>query len=159
MGNGDDAAAERWRLREALQSLQRITSSRHLDLLHAARTGVPIGLSALGVLGRVIDKGPLRMSELAAAGRMHPAALTRHVQALEEEGMIERSPDPTDRRASVVRATTKGRAAHRRMEEVNDEIMAAQLADWSVGELEDLNAHLDRLIVALRRPTAPTEAG
>jgi DNA-binding MarR family transcriptional regulator len=157
MGNGDVAAARR-RLGEALQSLQRITSSRRLDLLHAARAGVPISLSEFGVLGRVIDQGPLRMSELAEAGRMHPAALTRHVQALEEAGMIERRADPADRRASVVQATTRGRAARRRMEQVNDEIMAVQLAGWSAAELEDLNERLERLIVALRTPTGPEPA-
>ena len=65
--------------------------------------------------------------------------------------------DPADRRVTIVRATAKGRAAHRRMEEVNDEIMAAQLADWSATELDDLNQRLDRLIVALRTPTGRDE--
>ena len=92
------------------------------------------------------------MSELAAVGRMHPAALTRQVQLLEAEGMIVRRPDPDDRRASVVRATAKGRNAYRRMQAVNDEIMAEQLADWTPEELHDLVDRMDRLIVALRTP-------
>lgn len=149
---GDDAAEARQRLSEALEALQRITNSQRLDVLHAARSGIPLGFAALGVLGRVIRRGPLRMSELAAVGRMHPAALTRQVQLLEAEGMIVRRPDPDDRRASVVRATTKGRNAFRRMQAVNDEIMAEQLADWTPEELDDLVDRMDRLIVALRTP-------
>ena len=149
---GDDAAEARQRLRDALEALQRITGSQRFDVLHAARSGIPIGLAALGVLGRVIRRGPLRMSELAAVGRMHPAALTRQVQLLEAEGMIERSADPDDRRVSVVRATPKGRAAYRRMQAVNDEIMAEQLAGWTPEELDELVDRLDQLIVALRTP-------
>jgi DNA-binding MarR family transcriptional regulator len=145
-----DAAETRQRLRDALQALHRITGSSRLDRINAARSGVSIGFAATGVLSRVIEQGPIRMSDLAAAGRMHPAALTRQVQALEAEGYVERRPDPADGRASVVSATPAGRAASRRVQAANDTIMAEQLAEWDPEDLAELADLLDRLIVDLR---------
>ena len=120
------------------------------------RAGVPIGLAAVAVLGKVIADGPFRLSDLAAAERIHPAALTRQVQALEAEGYIERSPDPLDGRAAVVEATAAGRAAHRRVMAANDELMAEQLDDWTTPQLDDLVSTLERLIDDLR--SAPASA-
>lgn len=157
-GGGPDGAATaadaRRRLRDALGSLRRITGSQRLDRLIAERSGVPIGFAAVAVLGHVIESGPLRMSELAEVGRVHPAALTRQVQALEAEGYVERTVDPDDGRAFVVASTRSGRAAHARIERVNDEIMATQLDEWSVRELDELADILDRLIVDLRAAPA-----
>jgi DNA-binding MarR family transcriptional regulator len=149
-----DAADARQRLSEALGELRRITSSPRLDRRVAVRSGIPIGFSAFAVLGKVVADGPLRLSDLATAQRMLPAALTRQVQALEAEGYIERRPDPADGRAAVVEATAAGRAANRRLRAANDAIMAEQLADWSGAELEDLVARMERLIHDLRATPA-----
>jgi DNA-binding MarR family transcriptional regulator len=138
------------RLREDLGSLRRIIGSQRLDRLIAVRSGVSIGVVAVAVLGKVIDDGPMRMTDLADAVRMHPAALTRQVQALETEGYVERSADPLDGRASVASATAIGRDAHRQIEAANDEIMAEQLADWSLSDLVELVDGLDRLVADLR---------
>jgi len=158
MTAGKDAADARLRLSDALGDLRRITSSPRLDRRVAVRSGVPIGLAAYAVLGKVIADGPLRLSDLAAAQRIHPAALTRQVQALEAEGYITRRPDPADGRAAVVEATTTGKAAHRRLMAANDAIMAEQLADWSTPELQDLVARLERLVVDLRSAPARRDA-
>ncbi|MEX1218454.1 MAG: MarR family transcriptional regulator [Acidimicrobiales bacterium] len=138
------------RLRGEMGSLRRITGSQRLDRLIAVRSGVAIGNAAVAVLGKVIDDGPMRMSDLADAVRTHPAALTRQVQALEAEGYVERSTDPQDGRASVVSVTAAGRNAHRRIEAANDELMAEQLDSWSPEELKLLVEQLDRLVSDLR---------
>jgi DNA-binding MarR family transcriptional regulator len=138
------------RLRDDMGSLRRITGSQRLDRLIAVRSGVAIGVAAVAVLGKVIDDGPMRMSDLADAVRTHPAALTRQVQALEAEGYVERSADPNDGRASVVAVTSAGRLAHRRIEAANDELMAEQLDGWSAEELTSLVEQLDRLVTDLR---------
>lgn len=138
------------RLRDDMGSLRRITGSQRLDRLIAVRSGVSIGVAAVAVLGKVIDDGPMRMSDLADSVRTHPAALTRQVQALEAEGFVERSADPNDGRASVVAVTAAGRLAHRRIEAANDELMAEQLDEWSVEDLSALVEQLDRLVSDLR---------
>jgi len=138
------------RLRDEMGSLRRITGSQRLDRLIAVRSGVSIGVAAVAVLGKVIDDGPMRMTDLADAVRTHPAALTRQVQALEAEGYVERSADPTDGRASVVAVTSAGHLAHRRIEAANDELMAEQLDGWTAAELSALVEQLDRLVTDLR---------
>jgi DNA-binding MarR family transcriptional regulator len=153
-----DAADARGRLSEALGDLRRITSSTRLDRRVTVRSGVPIGFSAFAVLGKVIDDGPIRLSELASAQRMLPAALTRQVQALEAEGYIERRPDPADGRAAVVEVTAAGKAAHRRLHAANDAIMAEQLADWSSDELQGLVDQLERLVHDLRSAPGTRDA-
>ena len=44
--------------------------------------------------------------------------LTRHVDALERQGLVRRRQDPDDRRAVVVELTDAGHAAHARLLEV-----------------------------------------
>lgn len=138
------------RLGDNLGALRRITGSQRLERTIAARSGTGIGTLAFAVLGKVIAEGPTRMRDLADAVRMHPAALTRQVQALEVEGLVERAADPNDGRVWVVAATASGRAVHRRIVAVNDEIMAEQLDDWTVEELGALVVALERLVSDLR---------
>lgn len=161
--NGESELSEVLRrLRDEMGSLRRITGSQRLDRLIAVRSGVAIGVAAVAVLGKVIDDGPMRMSDLADAVRTHPAALTRQVQALESEGFVERSADPQDGRASVVTVTAAGRVAHRRIEAANDTLMAEQLDRWTVEELTVLVDQLDRLVSDLRAVPAsrrPKAAG
>ena len=158
MTRPSEAADARQRLSEALGDLRRITSSPRLDRRVAVRSGVPIGFAAFAVLGKVVADGPIRLSDLATAQRIHPAALTRQVQALEAEGYIERRPDPLDGRAAVVEVTTAGKAAHRRLAAANDAIMAEQLADWTTAELHDLVGRLERLVVDLRSAPSRRDA-
>lgn len=161
--NGESELSEVLRrLRDEMGSLRRITGSQRLDRLIAVRSGVAIGVAAVAVLGKVIDDGPMRMSDLDDAVRTHPAALTRQVQALESEGFVERSADPQDGRASVVTVTAAGRVAHRRIEAANDTLMAEQLDRWTVEELTVLVDQLDRLVSDLRAVPAsrrPKAAG
>jgi DNA-binding MarR family transcriptional regulator len=157
-------AEGRRRLRDSLGALSRITGSARLDRRVSARSGVPIGFAAFAVLGRVVDDGPIRLSDLATSARMLPAALTRQVQALEAEGYIERRPDPLDGRAAVVEVTAAGRSAHASVNDANDGIMSEQLAEWSSDELWELVDRLERLIHDLRsapeaRAARDSEAG
>lgn len=138
------------RLRDDLGALRRITGSQRLERTVAARSGSDIGTLSFGVLGKVIEEGPVRMRDLADALRMHPAALTRQVQALEADGLVERSPDPLDGRASMLTVTPEGRRIHRRYESASDTIMSEQLSSWTDRDLAALVESLDRLVADLR---------
>lgn len=60
---------------------------------------------------RVIVKhaGGVRSSELAHHLGIAPRSATEVVDALEAKGLVERSPDPSDRRATLVALTERGR--------------------------------------------------
>jgi len=63
-------------------------------------------LSALSVL---VFGGARTLGELAAAEQVTPPSMTRIVRNLEADGLVEREPDPADRRVVRVRATERGR--------------------------------------------------
>lgn len=133
-------------------AMQRLTNSRKLDVLRAERSGLPLSLVTTGVLYQVVESGPLRAGTLAERTRMQPAALSRQLRNLERQGCLERVPDPSDGRGSVIRATDHGRAVHQRVRAANDELFAAQLSDWDTEELDRLADQLERLITDLRAP-------
>lgn len=136
-------------------AIQRITNSRRLDAVRAKRSGVPLGLVATSVLYHVVEGGPLRAATLAERCRMQPAALSRQLGILEREGCIERAPDPSDGRGSLVRATPAGKGVHERIQSTDDVLFAAQLARWDQAQLNQLADLLERLIADLRAPTPP----
>jgi DNA-binding MarR family transcriptional regulator len=68
--------------------------------LNAAR------LSALSV---IVFAGPITLGELAGAEQVRPPTMTRIVNALEEQGLVRKSRDETDRRTVTLSATMKGK--------------------------------------------------
>ena len=52
--------------------------------------------------------GGVRSSELAQLLRIAPRSATEVVDALEAKNLVQRSPDPTDRRATLVSLTPRG---------------------------------------------------
>ncbi|MBS1891130.1 MAG: MarR family transcriptional regulator [Actinobacteria bacterium] len=67
-------------------------------------------LTQTWVLGRLDREGPGSVSDLAQALRVRPQSMAQTVGDLEAEGMVERSPDPTDRRRALVSLTEAGQA-------------------------------------------------
>ncbi|MEU4195101.1 MarR family transcriptional regulator [Kribbella sp. NPDC026611] len=63
-------------------------------------------LSVLHTLGR---RGPLRLTDLLATEQLKQPALTSLVAKLEQDGLIQRRPDPTDGRAMLLSLTRTGR--------------------------------------------------
>ena len=94
----DESLSELFRLvNRRLRNLGR-ESSQPWDL-------TPAQSRALGVLLR---QGPLRLSELAERLRIVPRSATEVVDALEGAGLVQRHPDPQDRRAVLVAPTERG---------------------------------------------------
>ncbi|MEV6414737.1 MarR family transcriptional regulator [Kribbella sp. NPDC051718] len=65
----------------------------------------PSQARALGVLLR---QGPLRLNELSDQLRIAARSTTEVVDALQDRGLVERRPDPADRRATLVAPTGEG---------------------------------------------------
>ncbi len=88
----------------------------------------------------------VRSSELAHLLRIAPRSATEVVDALEAKGLVERSRDPTDRRATLVSLTGRGT-------ELMDEVRRARGLE-SERLFERLSptdrAHLERILRRLR---------
>lgn len=96
------------------------TASATADRLHSAAIHLlrslrqedrAAGLSGprLSALSVIVFAGPLPMSALAAAEQVQPPTISRLVQDLERDGLVERVRDAADRRVLKVRATAAGR--------------------------------------------------
>jgi len=71
--------------------------------------GAPVGPSALSALASIVAQGPIRLGELAQIKGVAKPSMTRIVAALEDTDAVRRTPDPSDRRATLVEATKAGR--------------------------------------------------
>ncbi len=69
------------------------------------RTVTLTQLSALSTLDKC---GPMCPGELAAKERVQPPSMTRVISALEDSGLVTRSPHPTDGRQTVIEASAAG---------------------------------------------------
>jgi DNA-binding MarR family transcriptional regulator len=83
----------------------------------------------------VLRRGPVSLSELADAVRVDAPYATIIVDTLEERGLVERRPDPVDRRRKLVELTEAGtemaeraRSLHRRPPPGFDELTDGELA-------------------------------
>lgn len=109
-------------------------------------TGVsPARLSALSVL---VFAGPQTISELAQSEGVTLPTISRIVQGLEAEGLVERSRHPSDGRASTMAASPAGlrlmeRARRRRIEQLARRL--ARLARNDIEKLVDAADVLARL--------------
>jgi len=71
--------------------------------------GAPLTPSQLSVMATIERRGPLTLGALAECERVSPPTITRMVTKLESTGLVERRPDPEDRRVARVVATPEGR--------------------------------------------------
>ena len=79
-------------------------------LRRLAREDARLGLSAarLSALSVLVFGGPRTLGQLAKAEGVTPPSMTRLVGAMEQEGLVERTPSPTDGRSIVIRASPTG---------------------------------------------------
>ncbi len=65
--------------------------------------------STLSVLHTLARSGPLRLTDLLATEQLKQPALTSLVAKLEQDGLLQRRPDPSDGRAMLLSLTRAGR--------------------------------------------------
>ena len=83
---------------------------------------------------------------LARSARLDKSTMVVAVDALEEEGLVERRPDPNDRRARIVVPTDAGREVLARAEGVVLRVEDEALSDLSAEDRRILRDLLTRLV-------------
>jgi DNA-binding MarR family transcriptional regulator len=68
-----------------------------------------LSLARLRVLFQLTERSTIRMGELSACVDVAPRTMTSTVEAMERDGLVQRRPDPHDRRATIVSITEAGR--------------------------------------------------
>ena len=110
---------------------------------------VELDRSAYGILCRLVDEGPQRLGLLAQAFGLDPSTITRQVQALENEDLVERRPDPTDRRASLLDLTAQGREVLTATRNRRREWLQAALGDWDDHDHEEFGRLLEKFNLSI----------
>ncbi|MEA2192009.1 MAG: hypothetical protein QOI73_2130 [Solirubrobacteraceae bacterium] len=125
----------------------RVVLGQLIRRLRAERRG--LSLSQVTVLGRLDRHGSAGISDLAAAERVRPQSMAGTVAALQDAGLVDRSPDPRDGRRSLIGLTAAGREAlledRRRREDWLADAIARDLSDAERRVLREATALLARL--------------
>jgi len=101
------------------------------------------------MLSWLVDEGPARPSAIVDSFNIDKGAISRQLQHLVDLGLVDRTPDPVDGRATLVAASDdavrrlKDVTAHRR------KWLDEQLQDWSAEELAGFADTLERYNEAL----------
>lgn len=121
-------------LRELVSVVSRETASHRLS-----RT-------AAGTLSALERRGPSRISDLTRLEAVGQPAMTGLVQRLEASGLVSRTSDPSDRRATLVAVTDAGRDALAERRRQQDAIVAARVARLPPDQLAALDAAVDAIV-------------
>lgn len=82
---------------------------------------------------------------VAEALDVEPITLSRHIDRLEALGYVSRSPDPSDRRARLLRLTDSVKPLLDQMKEIGTEVLTASLTGVDEAETERLIAALTQM--------------
>lgn len=126
--------------RQAREALAALRVASHHFRLSMDRWLERHGLSEsrVGVLWMIRAKGPLTLGDLATALDFSPRNITGLVDHLERDGLVERFPDPEDRRATRVRLAAAGEALMAKIRAEMESSREVIVADFSDEELEQL---------------------
>jgi DNA-binding MarR family transcriptional regulator len=129
-----------------------VRTSRRLRQEAAGAVGelTPTSAAALATVER---HGPLTPSELAGIERVKRPTATRTLRVLGEAGLVERTPDPEDRRSAVVSITAAGRERLRRLRGRKNAYLARRMRDLPSADIETLERAAEILEGILEEPS------
>lgn len=86
-----------------------------------------------------------RLSELPKEFPLDLSTISRHCAALTRDGLLDRSDDPTDRRAVLMKVTKAGHEELERLRLEKAALLKDAIADWSSEDIENFARLLDRM--------------
>ena len=141
-------------------------TAAHLRLVigRAARrmrqeAGTELRPSIASALVTVELHGPLTPSELADIERVKRPTATRILRGLEDESLVQRTPDPEDGRSALISITGEGRDRLRRLRQRKNAYLARRMSDLDATEVEALEhaAEIIERLLESDRPAGPRE--
>ena len=101
------------------------------------------------MLGYLLDNGPLRASAMSTVFDVDKGAISRQVQHLVDLGLVDRTPDPDDGRATLISVSADGAGRFTDVVEHRRKWFDERLGDWSAEEILAFAATLSRYNDAL----------
>ncbi len=109
--------------------------------------------SAYLILAYLVEHGAVRASAMAELYSIDKGAISRQISHLEDLGLVVRSPDPDDGRATLLDATDQAVSRMRAVVTKRREWMDERLGDWSDERLATFASELSTYNKALNHPT------
>lgn len=131
--SGDTAAEQAWLadLTSAITGLTRATHSDRLYNAMAKAAGFDIRPYLLGVLTRLGELQPARVSDLAEAMDYDRSTVSRHVAELAELGCVHRHTDEADGRAVILSLTELGETVVKQVFQAWMDFLRGSTSNWS----------------------------
>jgi len=101
------------------------------------------------MLSWLVDEGPVRASEMVEKFNIDKGAVSRQLQHLDDLGLVTRTPDPADGRATLVVASEDARRRLADVSEHRRKWLDEQLGDWTTDELETFASTLGKYNLSL----------
>jgi DNA-binding MarR family transcriptional regulator len=124
-------------LREAIARVNR--------RLRQTRPMGDVTIAQISALQSLENAGALTPRELSDVERVRPPTMTRIVGRLEERGLVQRTPHPSDGRQVILAPSPAGRALLDEFRRARDEWLARRLAGLTAEERETLRRAADIL--------------
>lgn len=159
MAESNGSGPELTALAEGLyRSLSRLFAILRRGDPSGATTG-NLTLAQLSILVTLLDRGPIRMTELAAHERVRTPTTTVAIRRLEKLGLVERTRDPSDLRAVLVGITSEGLAVHSESLANRRAVLSAMLTELNESELALLAQAVGPLekLAAWEMPSVPAQ--
>lgn len=146
---------------ELLDTLKRVlaewTNPAFLERMgHDA--GLDLDSSAVMVLTLVGRREPVRPSSIAESMATGASNVSKILARLEAVGLVERSPDPEDARATLASTTALGKEAAVRLDDVGVQAMQSMLREWKPAQrqqfLESLRRFEEATVLMVKTPLA-----
>ncbi|MDF2978667.1 MAG: hypothetical protein K0S40_3395 [Actinomycetospora sp.] len=146
---------DRWLVSDRLgHQLIRVKRAMERAKAHGAVGPDGVERAAYILLARLVLEGPRRSNALAESVHSDPSTVSRQVAGLVRAGLVERTPDPEDGRATLLAPTPEGLRVFqanrdRRNREIStmtdhwdeaDRVRLAELLERLAGDLEDHHA-------------------
>ncbi|MFK0166927.1 MarR family winged helix-turn-helix transcriptional regulator [Rhizobium sp. NPDC090279] len=113
--------------------------------LRAVSNTRELSWTQVAIMGRLEQVGAMTIADLARAEAVKPQSMGMTLAAMEEEGLVERRPDPNDGRQILFGLTEEGLDTRKQVKLAKHEWLVAAVAKLSQSEQETLVAAVDLL--------------
>jgi MarR family transcriptional regulator, transcriptional regulator for hemolysin len=136
-------------------------SRRYVNRFEVRAAEIPVNLAQAKALVRLEKNEGVSQARLAELAEVDPMTMVRILDRMEAEGLLERRPDPADRRARCLYLTAKAKPILSEIWRLSDEIRAEVFAGVSKVEREQFMTVLERLYdnISQLEGSAPPKTG
>jgi DNA-binding MarR family transcriptional regulator len=121
-------------------------AQRVVRLAEAKMAALDIQTKHVGVLAAIVERGPRSQKAVGEALLIDRTTMVQLADKLESLGLVERHPDPADRRVSLLHLTADGETTYRRARSLGRKAEAELLDCLSAEDRQKLHLMLVRVL-------------